>query len=316
MFWILQRIATSALLVWAVASIVFLSIHFVPGDPAEVLLSAGGSAPDPDSVAALRSELGLDRPILVQYLASLRGFLTGDLGHSMRDGVSVASEVARRLPRTLELIGAAVLLSVLIGLPSGIHAAVHRGGAFDRVAAGVSGLALSVPVFVIGTLLVMVFAQQFRWVPAGGFVAFSTDPARHLILLMMPALSIGLGLAAQVFRMTRSSLLDVLQRDYVRTARAKGLEERAVIVRHALRTAWAPIITVLALNAGTLLGGTVLVEYVFNWPGLSGVLVEAVNSRDYPMVVGCIVVTSALFVLLNLLVDIVYGLLDPRIRRA
>jgi peptide/nickel transport system permease protein len=314
MGWILRRIAISIGLVWAVASIVFLSIQLVPGDPAEVLLSLGGTSPDPESVAALRTELGLDRPILVQYVSSFAGFLTGDLGNSMADGVPVMAEVMRRLPRTLELIAAAALIATVLGLPTGILAAVRRGGPFDRTAGAFSGLALSVPVFVIGTLLVMVFAQQLRLVPAGGFVAFADNPMRHLILLAMPATTIAVGLWAQVFRMTRSSMLDVLQRDYVRTARAKGLAERGVIVRHALRNALAPIITVLALNVGSLLGGTVLVEYVFNWPGLSGVLVEAVNSRDYPMVVGCIVVISTLFVTLNLIVDIVYGLLDPRVR--
>jgi peptide/nickel transport system permease protein len=169
-------------------------------------------------------------------------------------------------------------------------------------------------VFVIGTLMVMLFAQWLRWVPAGGYVEFSENPGRHLLLLAMPAITIGIGLSAQIYRMTKTSMLDVLQRDYVRTARAKGLKERVVVVRHALRNALAPIITVLALNIGSLLGGTVLVEYVFNWPGLSGVLVEAVNSRDYPMVVGCIALISILFVSINLLMDIVYGLLDPRVR--
>jgi peptide/nickel transport system permease protein len=304
----------SIALVWAVVSIVFLSIHFVPGDPAEVLLSAGGTAPDPESVAALRTELGLDRPILAQYLDAIANFARGDLGSSMRDGVPVVGEVIRRLPRTLELIGAAALISIVLGLPAGILAAVLRGSVFDRIASALSGLALSVPVFVIGTLMVMLFAQWLRWVPAGGYVEFSENPGRHLLLLAMPAITIGIGLSAQIYRMTKTSMLDVLQRDYVRTARAKGLKERVVVVRHALRNALAPIITVLALNIGSLLGGTVLVEYVFNWPGLSGVLVEAVNSRDYPMVVGCIALISILFVSINLLMDIVYGLLDPRVR--
>lgn len=314
MDWIVRRIVISVGLVWAVASIVFLSIHFVPGDPAEVLLSMGGSAPDPSTIAALREQLGLDQPILVQYLHTMLGFITGDLGRSMQDGTPVGSEVIRRLPRTLELIGAAALVSVVIGVPAGVLAAIRRGGWYDRLASWITGLALAVPVFVIGTLFIMVLAQMLRLVPAGGYIPFERDPGRHLILLFMPATSIGIGLAAQVFRMTRAAMLDVMQHDFVRTARAKGLRERVVLVRHTLRNALAPIITVLALNIGTLLGGTVLVEYVFNWPGLSGVLVEAVNARDYPMVVGCIVVISTLFVTLNLIVDILYGFLDPRVR--
>ena len=314
MGWILRRIAISLLLIWVVSSIVFLAIHLVPGDPAEVLLSLGGSAPDADSVAALRAQLGLDQPILTQYLNSLSHFAVGDLGDSLSDGTPVMSEALRRLPRTLELIGAAALISTAAGVPAGVAAAVHRGAALERCLSAMSGLALSTPVFVVGSLLVMIFAQWLRLAPAGGYVPFGEDPLRHLLLLSMPAATIALGLWAQIFRMTRSSLLDVLQRDFIRTARAKGLRERAVILRHALRNALAPILTVLALNVGSLLGGTVLVEYIFNWPGLSGALVEAVNNRDYPMVVGCIVVISTLFVSLNLLVDIAYGLLDPRVR--
>jgi peptide/nickel transport system permease protein len=314
MGWILRRIAISLLLIWAVSSIVFMAIHLVPGDPAEVLLSLGGSAPDADSVAALRAQLGLDQPILTQYLLSLSHLVTGDLGDSLSDGTPVMSEVLRRLPKTLELIGAAALIGAVAGVPAGVAAAVNTDGWLGRCLSVISGFALSTPVFVIGSLLVMVFAQWLSLAPAGGYIAFGENPRRHLLLLSMPAATIAVGLWAQIFRMTRSSLLDVLQRDFIRTARAKGLRERAVILRHALRNALAPILTVLALNVGSLLGGTVLVEYIFNWPGLSGALVEAVNNRDYPMVVGCIVVISTLFVTLNLLVDIAYGLLDPRVR--
>ncbi len=233
----------------------------------------------------------------------------------MQDDSPVAGEIARRLPRTLELIGLATLFSVLLGIPGGTAAALGRGGAFDRIASAVSGLALAVPVFVVGTLMVMVFAQILRWVPAGGYVALARDPAQHLLLASMPGLTIGIGLAAVVFRMTRAAVLDVMLRDYVRTARAKGVAPRRVMLHHVVRTALMPVITVLALHLGTLLGGTVLVEYVFNWPGLSGLLVSAVNARDYPEVVGIVLVISVLFVGLNLAVDILYGVLDPRVRR-
>jgi peptide/nickel transport system permease protein len=194
-------------------------------------------------------------------------------------------------------------------------AAMRRGGVFDRLASGLAGLSLAVPVFVIGTLMVMVFAQLLRWVPAGGYVALARDPAQHFLLLSMPALAIGIGLAAAVFRMTRAAVLDVMLRDYVRTARAKGVAHRRILLHHVVRTALMPVVTVLALQLGTLLGGTVLVEYVFNWPGLSGLLVSAVNARDYPEVVGIVLVISMLFVALNLAVDILYGVLDPRVRR-
>jgi peptide/nickel transport system permease protein len=314
MEWFVKRLGISVLLVWLVATIVFLAIYLVPGDPAELLLSQGGAAPDPAIVEDLRDQLGLNRPVLEQYLHSMAGLLRGDLGYSMMDGAPIAGEIATRLPRTLELIGAAALISVLIGVSTGTLAAVGAGGAFDRIASALAGLGLAVPVFVIGTLAILVFAQSLRLVPAGGFVPFTQDPAQHLTLLMMPAGTIAIGLSAIMFRVTRSAVLEVTLRDYVRTARAKGLSFRRILTRHILRNALIPVVTVLALNLGTLLGGTVLVEYVFNWPGLSGLLVDAVNGRDYPAVVGVVLVISILFVTLNFVVDILYAVLDPRVR--
>jgi len=314
MEWFVKRLGISVLLVWLVATIVFLAIYLVPGDPAELLLSQGGAAPDPAIVEDLRDQLGLNRPVLEQYLHSMAGLLRGDLGYSMMDGAPIAGEIAIRLPRTLELIGAAALISVLVGVSTGTLAAVGAGGVFDRIASALAGLGLAVPVFVIGTLAVLVFAQSLRLVPAGGFVPFAQDPAQHLTLLLMPAGTIAVGLSAIMFRVTRSAVLEVTVRDYVRTARAKGLSFRRILTRHILRNALIPVVTVLALNLGTLLGGTVLVEYVFNWPGLSGLLVDAVNGRDYPAVVGVVLVISILFVTLNFVVDMLYAVLDPRVR--
>jgi peptide/nickel transport system permease protein len=316
MGWALKRIGVSVLLVWIVSTVVFLAIYLVPGDPAELLLSQGGVAPDPSVVAELRTQLGLDRPILEQYGAAMAGLLRGDFGYSMIDGAPVGGEIARRLPRTLELIGAAALLAVLIGLPTGTFAAVRRGGLFDRLASGAAALGLAVPVFVTGTLLVLVFAQQLRWIPAGGFTPFAQNPGQHLILLLMPALTIAVGLTPIMFRITRTSVLEVMGSEFVRTARAKGLSRGRILLHHVVRNALMPVATVLALNLGGLLGGTVLVEFVFNWPGLSSLLVDAVNARDYPMVVGIVLVVSILFVGLNLLVDLLYLLLDPRVRHA
>lgn len=314
MEWFVKRLGISVLLVWLVATIVFLAIYLVPGDPAELLLSQGGAAPDPAIVEDLRDQLGLNRPVLEQYLHSMAGLLRGDLGYSMMDGAPIAGEIATRLPRTLELIGAAALISVLVGVSTGTLAAVGAGGAFDRIASALAGLGLAVPVFVVGTLAILVFAQSLRLVPAGGFVPFGQDPAQHLTLLLMPAGTIAVGLSAIMFRVTRSAVLEVTLRDYVRTARAKGLSFRRILTRHILRNALIPVVTVLALNLGTLLGGTVLVEYVFNWPGLSGLLVDAVNGRDYPAVVGVVLVISILFVTLNFVVDVLYAVLDPRVR--
>jgi peptide/nickel transport system permease protein len=314
MSWFLRRLAVSVGLVWVAATIVFLAIHLVPGDPAELLLSQGGVAPDPAAIAELRSQLGLDRPILVQYADSMTRLLRGDLGRSLQDQSSVAQEIGRRLPRTLELIGAAMLLAVALGVPAGALAAMRRGGIGDRIATALSGLALSVPVFVLGTIMVFVFAQRLHWVPAGGYVAFARAPGLHLLLLAMPASAIGVGLAAVVYRMSRAAVLDVAGRDFVRTARAKGVAPGRILRHHVLRNALLPVVTIVALHLGSLLGGTVLVEYVFNWPGLSGLLVSAVVSRDYPEVVGVVFTISVLFVALNFAVDVLYAVLDPRVR--
>jgi peptide/nickel transport system permease protein len=316
MIWALKRIGVSFVLVWIVASIVFLAIRFVPGDPAELLLSQGGVAPDPAAVQQLRQQLGLTLPIGVQYVDSMASLLRGDLGDSLQDGSPVVDEIMQRLPRTLELIGAAAVLALASGVPAGLGAALRRGGVLDRVTSGAAALGLAVPVFVVGTLLVLVFAQTLHWVSAGGYVPLADNPRRHFALLAMPAITIAVGLYSVVFRMTRAAVLDVSMRDYIRTARAKGVKRRRVLLHHMLRNALAPVVTVVALNLGTLLGGTVLVEYVFNYPGLSGMLVDAVNARDYPEVQGVVLVISVLFVTLNLLVDLLYAALDPRVRNA
>ncbi len=314
MRWFLHRIVVSVVLAWAVATIVFLTLHIVPGDPAEILMSTGGVSPDPAAVAELRQRLGLERPLAEQYRDFLRKLVRGDLGTSLVDDHPVISEIALRLPRTLELIGAATVLAVIVGLPAGTYAALNRGGLFDRVASATAALLLAVPVFVVGTLLVLLMAQTLRLMPAGGFVPFTQNPTQHLLLLTLPAIAVAKGLAAVVFRMSRASVLDTLSRDFVRTARAKGLSPSRILIRHIVRNSLTPVLTVLGLHMGTLLGGTVLVEYVFNWPGLSTPLLRAVEARDYPMVVGIVVAISILFLLINLIVDLLYAALDPRVR--
>ena len=201
-------------LIWAVAPIVFLAIRFVPGDPAELLLAQGGVAPDPAAVTELHSQLGLDQPLVTQYFTSFGHLLSGDLGHSLQDGAPVSHEIARRLPRTLELILVAAIIAVLVGIPGGALAATYPRGMIDRFGTWVSAVGLAVPVFVAGTLLVLLFAQTLRWVPAGGYVPLAEDPLRHFALLAMPAFTIALGLAAVVFRMTRASVLDVTQKRF------------------------------------------------------------------------------------------------------
>ena len=314
--WIARRIGVSALLIWVVATVIFMAIHIVPGDPAELLLSQGGAAPDPAAVEQLRDQLGLDRPLLTQYLGSVSQVLHGDLGESLQDGSPIGPEIARRLPRTLELIAAAAILALAAGLPLGLLAALRRDGPVDRAVSALAALGLALPVFVLGTLMVFVFAQQLHWVSAGGYVPLARDPAKHFTLLLMPAATIAAGLFGTVFRMTRASVLDVFWRDYVRTATAKGLTRRAVLLHHVLRNALMPVVTVVSLHLGSLLAGTVLVEYVFNYPGLSGRFVDSVNARYDPAVQAVMLVISVLFVTLNLLTDMLYAALDPKVRHA
>ncbi|WP_429933575.1 ABC transporter permease [Agrobacterium vitis] len=314
MNYLARRVATALVTLFSVATLIFLLLYLVPGDPAEILMSGGGIAPSQEAVEALRVNLGLDRSLWDQYLSYLAKIISGDLGNSFQDQASIGSEIARRLPRTIELILAATLVSVLIGMPAGVLAALRRGGFWDGLFSSLASLGLSIPVFVTGTMMILVFSQIMRLVPAGGYVDFTENPVQHLVYLTMPAISISVGLIPVVFRMTRSSILEFLEREWVRTARAKGLSEQHVLLRHVVRNSLSPIITVLGLHIGTLLGGTVLVEYVFNWPGLSGMLVQAVEQRDYPAVQGIVLVICILFVLINLSVDLLYGLLDPRVR--
>ncbi|MEY4678633.1 MAG: ABC transporter permease [Alphaproteobacteria bacterium] len=314
MAYVLRRLAISIGLIWTVATLIFLVLRMIPGDPAELLLSSGGVAPDPAQVLELRERLGLEAPLLQQYASFIGQLLRLDLGTSLTDDYPVMDEIAKRLPRTIELILAATILAVAIGMPLGVVAALRRGSGMDRTLSAVASFNQSLPVFVTGTLLILVFAQQLRWVPAGGYVAFAQDPARHMTNLLMPAVTIAIGLSTVVFRMTRASVLETLDRDWVRTARAKGLAPRHVVRRHVLRNSLGPVVTVIGLQMGTLLGGTVLVEYVFNWPGLSGYLVRAVEQRNYPEVQGIVLVICALFVFLNLVVDLLYAVLDPRVR--
>lgn len=314
MIWLARRLGISVLLMWAVASIVFLAIRIVPGDPAVLLRSRSGIAPDPVTVARVHRELGLDRSVLGQYFRNVTGLLHGDLGRSLRDDSPVAETIALRLPRTIELTVVAVLFAGLVGIPGGVLAAMRRTSLFDRVASIFGDLTLAVPSFVFGLLLVLVLSQTLGWMPAGGYVAFAEDPLRHLALLVMPSVTVGAALAATLFGMTRGGVIDVEQRDYVRTARAKGLTSLHILLAHVLRNVLLPILSVLPRHIGTLLGGTVLAEYIFNYPGVSGLLVEAVSTRDYPVVAGAVVVLCTMFIVLNLLTELLYALLDPRVR--
>jgi ABC-type dipeptide/oligopeptide/nickel transport system permease component len=299
----LRRVLLTAPVLLGVATLVFALIHLVPGDPAEAML--GETAPAAD-LAELRTRLGLDRPLLAQYGDYLAGLVRGDLGTSFRYGSAVRLEIAQRLPRTAELALAAMLVAVVIAVPLGILGALFRGRAIDQAAMGVSLLGISMPNFWLGPLLAIVFAVQLGWLPVSG-----TGTPAHLVL---PAVTLGAALAAVLARMTRASLIDELRELYVLAARARGLSVRRAVVLHAFRNSLIPVVTILGLQLGAVLTGTIITETIFAWPGVGRLLIQAINFRDYPLVQGCILFIAVTYVAMNLLVDLAYGWLDPRIR--
>jgi len=314
---ILKRLGISLIMLLAVSTIVFLMIHMMPGDPALMMLG-GDSNPDPAAVAVLREELGLNKPLPVQYKDWVLGAVGGDLGHSYSEKIPVMQSIATRLPRTLELAGAAMLLACIIGLPLGVWSALRRGKTSDLVMTTGASLGTSIPVYVMGYIFIAVFCLDGFGLgfsmPSSGYMDISRSVGGHFTRLVLPALTLALGIAASIMRMTRSSMLDALSGESVRALRAKGLSESKVIIRHVIRNAFIPVVTIIGLQFGNLIGGTVLCETVFNWPGLSTLLVKAINQRDYPLIQGCILVMSSVFILANLVVDVLYGILDPRAR--
>jgi ABC-type dipeptide/oligopeptide/nickel transport system permease component len=288
---------------WGALTVVFLAVRAVPGDPAQMMLGSTATAGD---VAALREKLGLNRPLIVQYGTYMVQTLRLDLGESLRIPQSVVSLVAERLPTTGKLAITAIVIAVLLSFPLGIVAALRPGGLIDGTVSVVSLLGQSIPAFWVGIMFILIFARTLRLLPSGG----DESPA-HLIL---PSITVALPLVGVLTRLVRSGLLDVLDEDYIRTARAKGLTPRAVMWRHAMRNMLIPVITVLGLQIGTLLGGAVITETVFAWPGVGLLLVDAITNRDYPLVQAAILFITAIFVTINFLVDLSYGALDPRIR--
>ena len=296
-----------------VSVIIFVLINLVPGDAARLFL--GEEAP-PDALAALRHELGLDRPLYVQYLRWVGGMLRGDFGHSFKDNRKVLTTVLQKVPVTGELTIAALAIAWTIAIPAGVVAAWRRRTAVDYSASAAALTGLSIPNFWLGIMLIYLFAVHLRWLPASGFVPLGQDPALNLKTIVMPAFVLGIVLAAVVMRQLRSSMLEVLSADYVRTANAKGLGERVVLVRHALRNAVIPVITVMGIQMGTLFGGAVITETIFALPGLGRLTVESIYGRDYPMLEGVVMFSAFAVLAVNLVVDIVYSLIDPRIKLA
>jgi peptide/nickel transport system permease protein len=300
---LLTRLASACVVVVGVVCLVFMLIHLVPGDPVDVMLGETAIAADRE---ALRSSLGLDRPLGLQLTDYLKSVAVLDLGHSLYARQPVTELLASRIPATLELAFAALMVTLVIAIPLGIVAAVNRGGIGDWSAMGFSMLGLSMPNFWLGPMLILCFSLWLGWTPVSGREGLSS--------LILPAITLGTAFSAILARMVRSSLLEVLGEDFIRTARAKGLDEFRIIWRHAMRNAWLPVVTLLGLQLGALLGGAVVTEVVFDWPGIGSLMIESIQKRDYPVVQGCVLFISLAYVLVNTLTDILYGLIDPRIR--
>jgi ABC-type dipeptide/oligopeptide/nickel transport system permease component len=298
------RVLYTLPVIWLVVSVVFLLIHLVPGDPILQMLGEGAPATD---VQAARHAYGLDTPLGVQYLHYWKGVLHGDLGPSLRFNQNVASLIVERYPYTLQLTVAALLVAVVLSVPAGVRSARRRNRWDDRALSVVSLFGLSFPNFALGPILILTFAIKCGWLPVSG-----TGTPAHLVL---PAFTMGGALAAILTRMVRTSMLEELSQDYIRTARAKGLRERTVVYRHALRNAMIPVLTVVGLQFGALLAGAIVTETIFSWPGIGRLTVQAIGNRDYYLVQGCILAIGLTYVAVNFLTDLLYSAVNPRIRQ-
>jgi peptide/nickel transport system permease protein len=300
--YLLRRLWQAVLVLFGVSVVVFLILHLT-GDPAALLLPPDATAED---VTSFRTSMGFDDPVAVQYLRFLKGALRGDFGESLRHGEPAMHLVLERLPATYELAGAGLLLALCLAIPAGIISAVKRNTPIDYISTVVALMGQAMPTFWLGIMLILVFSVRLSWLPSSGRGDF-----QHLIL---PAVTLGLFTTARITRLTRSGMLEVLGQDYIRTARAKGVSEQPVVWKHALKNASIPIVTIVGIELGTLLGGSVITETIFAWPGVGRLSVQAIFNRDYPVVQAAVFILASSFVFLNFLVDVAYTWLDPRIR--
>jgi peptide/nickel transport system permease protein len=310
---LVHRGVVSLVTLLVISLIVFTGVRLIPGDPARVM---AGTEADDAGLQEIREKYGLTEPVPVQYVKWLALALRGDLGESIRTREPVARTVASKLPITMELAGLSILVALSIAIPAGVFAAVRRNTAWDVAVSSLSLCGVSIPNFWLGIMLILLVSVRLGWLPASGFVPVAQSLLGNLSRMLMPAVVLGSGLAAVLMRQTRNSMIEVLSADYVRTARAKGLAQRAVVFRHAIRNGLIPVVTILGLQMGALMGGAVVTEQIFVVPGFGRLVVEAVFTRDYPLVQGVVLITASAYVLINLLVDVSYSLLNPRIRVA
>ena len=301
--YVLRRIGLLVPVVLGVVTVVFLIVHHIPGDPVEIMLGEQALAVDRE---ALRHEMGLDKPIHLQYVAFLKGLVRGDLGQSLHTKQPVLTSIARRLPATIELAAAAMAVALLLAIPLGLLAAYKKDSLVDQGSMVFALLGISMPNFWLGPLLIIVFSLKLGWFPVSGRGSLA-----HIVL---PAITLGTAMAAILTRMTRASMLDVIQSDYITTARAKGVRESLVVLKHAFRNALIPVVTIVGLQIGSLLAGSIITETIFAWPGIGRLTIQAINARDYPLVQGCVLIIALGYVLVNFATDLLYGLIDPRIR--
>ena len=309
--YIIRRILATVPVMALVAVVVFLLLHLAPGDPAAVI---AGNFATPEDVVRIRRQLGLDEPLYAQFTSWIWGLAQGDFGTSMFYNVPVLKLIQQRIEPTVSLTFATLFVAVAIALPSGVIAAWNAGKWSDRLIMGFSVLGFSVPVFVVGYLFIYVFSVTFKWFPVQGYVSLSEGVLPWLRSITLPSVALGIIFAALIARVTRATVIEVLTEDYIRTARAKGLPLRLILLRHALRNAAVPIVTVIGISFVLLIGGVVVTESVFNIPGLGRLIVDAITQRDFPIIQAMLLIFSGIYVLINLGVDIVYTLLDPRIR--
>lgn len=292
---------------------VFISIHLVPGDVIDIMMGTQNYLSE-EQVQELTAELGLDQPIIVQYFNWLKGLFTFDLGTSLRTGEPVSQMIAEKFPITFELALMSILFSLLIGIPFGLISSVKQNTPWDYTFRVFGLVGLSAPVFWIGAIFIVLISGTFTNYSLFGFVPFAQDPSKNLQIMLVPSITLGIMIAAQIMRMTRNSMLDVLSQDYVKVAKAKGLKGSKVIFKHALKNALIPVVTTAGIQLGYLIGGTIVVESMFAIPGMGRMLLDAVNQRNYPVVQGVVALIGILIVLLNILIDILYSVIDPRIK--
>ncbi len=301
--YITRRLLLAVPVAWGVVTMVFLIIHMTPGDPVAIMLGESATIADMES---LRSELGLDKPVLEQYAKFLLNVVSFDLGNSIYTGRSVAESISTRYGATVELALASMALAILLAIPLGVMAAARKDTVVDRVGMALSLIGVSMPSFWIGPLLIIFFAIDLKWFPVSGRGGVES--------LVLPAITLGTAMAAILSRLTRATMIDTLGEDYITTARAKGLENYVVLFKHALRNALLPVVTVAGLQLGALLAGAIITETIFSWPGIGRLTIQAINARDYPLVQGCVLAIALSYTFVNIVVDILYSFVDPRVR--